>query len=166
MRNMRRLGAFCSGLILYSAAVGLSRTLDDLRLPRGVYALFGGRGSLPVVVGEALAIGLVLFVMALAWSYVTVKPPKRGRRPTTAWCVGGLGLAWLAWLVYGAIDFSLAPQMSSQPLLTLLLSSSAPPLWGLLNIVGVLTGALMAGSLARRFSAKPPPTAPAQLARA
>ena len=36
MRNMRRLGAFCSGLILYSAAVGLSRTLDDLRLPRGV----------------------------------------------------------------------------------------------------------------------------------
>jgi hypothetical protein len=150
MRAIRRVGAFGSGLLLYSGAVGLSGLLVDLRLPREVYVMLGGRGSATVVIAEATVIALVLFLLALPWGYLTVKPLKRGRRPTTAWCVAGLAIAWLAWLVYGAVNFSLAPKMSSLPLLSLLLSSSTPPLWGVLNTIGVLAAVLLAGVLARR----------------
>ncbi|CAN5272224.1 hypothetical protein BH11PSE10_BH11PSE10_18860 [soil metagenome] len=153
MRNVRRAGAFFSGVILYSGAVVLSSFLASLRWPSSVYHTIGARSSLPVVIGEASLIALLLFVISLIWCSATIRPGgplRRGHRPTTAWCLGGLGLAWLGWTIYGAVYFSLHPRSYSQPLTNLLLSSLTPPLWGVLNTVGVVGGGLLAGVLARR----------------
>jgi len=153
MRNVRRAGAFFSGILLYSVAVGLSGFLASLRWPTAVYATIGPRASLPVVIGEASLIALLLFFIGLVWASATIRPGgplRRGHRPTTGWCLGGMGLAWLSWTIYGAIYFSLHPRTYSQPLINLLLSSLTPPLWGVLNTVGVIGGAVLAGVMASR----------------
>lgn len=153
MRNVRRAGAFCSGVLLYSAAVGISAFLAGLKLPGWVYVKLGGRTSLTFAYSEATVIALLLLVIAMLWAYITIRPAgplRRGHRPTTGWCLGGVGFGWLSWTIYGAIYFSLSPRSYSQPLTTLLLSSVTPPLWGVLNTVGVVLGAALAGLFASR----------------
>ncbi len=150
MKSLRRVSAVLSGVLLYSTAVLVSGILAELEWPRFFYAALGGRTSLAVLVVESLLIALPVFGLALAWSYVTVRPPKLGRRPTTAWCLGGLGLAGFGWLVFGVYDMAQTPDAFNQTLGKLLLSSSTPPLWGLLNVLAVLLGTVLAGTLARQ----------------
>jgi len=132
--------------------MGLSSLLADLRLPQEAYAALGGRNSTLVQFCEAFAIALVLLLLSLVWSYVTVRPPRKSRHTTTSWLLSGIGLAWLGWLIYGVFYFALHPRNYSQGMGALLLSSAAPPLWGLLNIVAVVSGAVLAGVLARKFN--------------
>ena len=56
----------------------------------------------------------------------------------------------MAWSIYGAIHFSLYPKIFGQPLYALLLSSTVPPLWGVLNVLAVVGGVLLAGRRATR----------------
>ncbi|QPF76287.1 hypothetical protein G8A07_27385 [Roseateles sp. DAIF2] len=149
MMHSRRIGAFFSGAALYSAAMLLSGHMAELLGPRDFLYLFGSHGSLGRLFGEALTYALPVFLLALGWSYVTVRPYRRGRRPTTAWCLGGMALAWIGWLFYGVVVAAEGPQYSV-PLAALLLSSLVPPLWGLLNSFAALAGVVTAGSLAKR----------------
>jgi hypothetical protein len=119
-------------------------------LPRQIYLKLGGRNSLPVMLGEALAIAAVLFVIATVWGYLTLRPTRRRHRPYVAWMMAGIGVAWAGWLIFGAFSFALKPRAYSAPLQTMLLSSNAAPLFGALNIFGVLGGAWVAGALAKR----------------
>ena len=163
MKNMRRIGALFSGMILYSAALGVADVLSGVRLSREFYAAVGGRAGMPVVIGQAVLIGLLLFLLSLGWCYLTMKPPRRGRRPTTAWCLSGLALGWLGWLVYGVFYLSAAMKATNLPVITLLLSSTMAPMWGVLNIVGVFAGAVLAGRIVRKYRhrlAEPKPAAP------
>lgn len=153
MRSVRRVGAFFSGLLLYSSVMGISSFLAKLRLPLQIYAPLGGRNSMLSVIAEATVIALLMALLALIWSHVTVVPRgpvRRGHRPTTSWCVAGVAFGWLAWTIYGAIYFSLNPKTYGQPLYALLLSSTVPPLWGVLNVVAVLIAVLLAGRWAKR----------------
>lgn len=153
MRSARRFGAFASGVLLYCAVIGASGALADIRLPRAAYAVLGGRTSLTVVIGEAVLIALLMLLLALCWTHLTIRPSgplRRGHRPTTGWCLSGIACSWLGWMVYGAMHFSLNAKAYSQPLLNLLLSSGSPPLWGILNIIGVAGGAMLAGAMASR----------------
>lgn len=153
MRSVRRVGAFFSGVLLYGSVMGLSSVLAKVRLPVKVYTLLGGRTSMLTVILEAATIALLMGVVALVWAHVTVVPRgpvRRGHRPTTSWCVAGLAVGWLAWTIYGAIYFSLNPKIYGQPLYALLLSSNVPPLWGVLNVLAVLVGVLLAGRWATR----------------
>ncbi|MDC6167132.1 hypothetical protein [Paucibacter sp. XJ19-41] len=150
MKHSRRIAAFASGLALYSTAVMLGGSLAGLRLPLGLTALWGHSESLPQLLAEATVYALPIFALALSWSYVTLRPYRRGRWPATAWCLGGLGLAWLAWLLYGVVCAAETTSLVAMPLSTLLLSPQVPPLWGLLNGLAVLVGVLVAGVLARR----------------
>ena len=150
MRSLRRGSAVISGVLLYSTAVLFSGVMAELEWPRFFYAALGGRASWAVLAVESVLIALPVFAVAVAWSYATVRPPKLGRRPTTAWCLGGLGLAGFGWLVFGVYQMALTPGAFNQPLVKLLLSSSTPPLWGVLNVTAVLLGALLAGTLARQ----------------
>lgn len=152
MKHSRRIGAFASGLALYSTAVMLGGTLAGLRLPSVLSSWWGHTESLPQLLGEAAVYALPIFVLALSWSYVTLRPYRRGRWPATAWCLGGLGLAWLAWLMYGVVRAADTPPLAAVPLSTLLLSPQVPPLWGLLNGLAVLAGVLVAAALARRHA--------------
>jgi hypothetical protein len=119
-------------------------------LPRHIYTRLGGRNSLEVMLGEAIAIALLLFVVAAIWGYLTLRPARRRHRPYVGWFMAGIGLAWAGWLVFGAFSFALKPRAYSAPMQTLLLSSSAAPLFGALNIFGVLGGAWVAGRLAKK----------------
>ncbi len=150
MRSLRRGSAVISGVLLYSSTVLFSGVIAELEWPQFFYAALGGRTSLAVLAVESLLIALPVFGLALAWSYVTVCPPKLGRRPTTAWCLGGLGLAGFGWLVFGVYQMAETPDAFDQSLGKLLLSSSTPPVWGVLNLLAVLLGTVWAGTLARQ----------------
>ena len=153
MRSVRRAGAFASGVLLYCAVIGASATLSEFGLPQAIQTWLGGRTSVTAVVTEALLIALLMLLLTLCWTYLTIRPAgalRRGQRPTTPWCLGGIACGWLGWMLFGAMHFALNANAYSQPLLNLLLSSTAPPLWGCLNIVGVAAGAMLAGALASR----------------
>jgi len=150
MRTARKITAFASGALLYSAGVAAAAKMAGTGLPRHWYAAMGGRNSVPVMLGEALGIALLLFLVAVVWVFFTLRPKARRQKPYLGWCFGGIGLAWVGWLIYGAFYFALNPKTYSQPLPSLLLSSNAAPLFGVFNIFGVVAGAWLAGWLALR----------------
>jgi len=156
MKAARRSIAFFSGVFLYCFGAAAAIQYASIGLPRQVYAQFGGRNSLQVMLGEALALALLLFLVAFIWAYVTLRPQRRRHRPYVAWMMSGVGVAWACWLIFGAFSFALKPRAYSAPLQSLLLSSSAAPLFGALNIFGVVGGVWLAGSLAKRRQMKLP----------
>lgn len=158
MKAARRSIAFISGALLFSTCIGAAMKYASVGLPRQVYVALGGRNSLPVMLGEALAIVAVLFLVALVWGYLTLRPERRRHRPYVSWMLAGVGLAWAGWLIYGAFTFALKPRAYSAPLQTMLLSSSAAPLFGSLNVFGVVGGVWLAGVLATRKQLSLPTT--------
>ena len=150
MKAARRSIAFFSGVLLFSFGLGAAMQYATIGLPRHIYAALGGRNSLQVMLGEAVAIALVLFALAVVWGYFTLRPARRRHRPYIGWFMAGIGLAWAGWLIFGAFSFALKPRAYSAPLQTMLLSSSAAPLFGVLNVFGVLGGAWVAGRMARK----------------
>lgn len=149
MKAARRSIAFASGALLYCFCVGAAMKYASIGLPRQVYARFGGRNSLTVMLGEAAAVMLVLFVVATLWGWMTLRPARRRHRPYIAWMMSGVGVAWAGWLIFGAFSFAMMPRAYSAPLQTMLLSSNAAPLFGALNIVGVVAGIWLAGRWAK-----------------
>jgi hypothetical protein len=158
MKAARRSIAFFSGLLLYCFAAGAAMKYASTGLPRQVYVQLGGRNSLPVMLGEAVAIMLILFVIATIWAYLTLRPQRRRHRPYIAWMMSGVGAAWAGWLIFGAFSFALKPRAYSAPLQSLLLSSNAAPLFGALNIFGVIAGVWLAGRWAKKRQMKLPST--------
>lgn len=150
MKAARRSIAFFSGLLLYCFGAGAAMKYASTGLPRQVYVQLGGRNSLPVMLGEALAIMTILFIVAAIWGYLTLRPQRRRHRPYVAWMMSGIGVAWAGWLIFGAFSFALKPRAYSAPLQNMLLSSSAAPLFGALNIFGVIGGVWVAGRVAKR----------------
>lgn len=150
MKAARRSIAFFSGVLLFSFGAGAAMKYATTGLPRAVYVQLGGRNSLPVMLGEALAIAALLFLIATVWGYLTLRPQRRRHRPYVAWMMSGVGVAWAGWLIFGAFSFALKPRAYSAPLQTMLLSSSAAPLFGALNIFGVVGGVALAGRMARK----------------
>lgn len=158
MKAARRSIAFFSGLLLYCFGAGAAMKYANTGLPRSVYAQLGGRNSLQVMLGEALAIALLLFLVAAIWAYLTLRPQRRRHRPYVAWMMSGVGVAWAGWLIFGAFSFALKPRAYSAPLQAMLLSSNAAPLFGALNIFGVVGGVWVAGRLAKRRQMNLPST--------
>jgi hypothetical protein len=142
-------------LLLYGVCWTLAWLLADIRLSADVFPhVLVSRGSFGAVLSEAGAIALLLFVIALVWAYLTVRSPKLGQRPTTSWCLTGLSLAWFAWLLMGVFKLSDVQSVGEHSIGVLLLSATQPPLWGLLNILALLMGAIIAGILAgKRYRA-------------
>ena len=158
MRSARRSTAFISGALLYCFGAIAAMKYASVGLPRQVYVTLGGRNSLPVMLGEALAIAALLFLLATGWVYLSLRPTRRRHRPYRAWMLAGIGVAWAGWLIFGAFSFALKPRAYSAPLQNMLLSSDAAPLFGALNVFGVLGGAWVAGSLAKRKQLSLPST--------
>ena len=156
MNDARRVGTFFSGLFLYAVSVGAASMLAGFHLPREIARPLGGRESATVIGLEALLIALGVFMLALVWSTLSLKPPKKkGRRSITSWFYSGILAAWLAGLLYGVFQFALNPH-SYQSTANLLLSSDVAPLWGVLNAIALLAASLLGGALARKLN---PPVA-------
>lgn len=159
MRSARRLAALLSGLLLYAVVMMLVHMLTELPSPTPLLRLLGMQSGVALETAAAALLAMPVFALALLWGHITVRPYRRGSRPTTAWCVSGLMLAWLGWLVYGLIRASETSALGQLPLSTLLLSSKVPPLWGLLNTVATLLGVLLAGGMAARLMGGKAPSA-------
>lgn len=158
MKAARRSIAFFSGVLLYCFGAGAAMKYAATGLPRQVYTQLGGRNTLPVMLGEAIVIALLLFVVAALWGYFTLRPSRRRHRPYVAWMLSGVGVAWAGWLIFGAFSFALKPRAYSAPLQTMLLSSNAAPLFGAMNIFGVIGGVWVAGMLAKKKQLSLPST--------
>ncbi len=156
MRAARIATAFISGLLMFSACNVAAIRYAKIGLPRHWYAPLGGRNAVSVMVGEAIIVALLLGVIAMIWAFFTLKPKKRRHRPQIAWLLWGIGVAWAGWLIYGAFYFALNPKTYSQPLTTLLFNASAPPLFGIFNILGVVGGAYLGALGAKRAQMKLP----------
>jgi hypothetical protein len=152
MRHTRRLVAFISGLALYSFAILIGGALTKLRLPRSLFSVFGPAGSPSQMLAESALYALPGLLLALAWAYVVLKPQRRTRRLNTAWCLGGLGLAWTGWLTYGMFYLATHPLPAGQSVTAILLSSLMPPVWGVMNGLAPLIGVLLAAWLVRRHA--------------
>lgn len=149
MISTRRAWALCSGILLYLAAWTLAWLLAEVRLPTEVFPhALVSRGSTQAVMGEAGLIASLLLGLALLWSYLTVRSPKRGRRPTVAWFFLGLGLAWFVCLLWGVYQLSEQQSSVEMPLPVLLFAANQPPLWGLLNTAALLLGVALAAFMA------------------
>ena len=157
MKAARRSIAFVSGILLYCFGAGAAMKYASTGLPRQIYVQLGGRNSLPVMLGEALAIVALLLVAATIWGYLTLRPTRRRHRPYVAWMMSGIGVAWAGW-IFGAFSFALKPRAYSAPLQNMLLSSNAAPLFGALNIFGIVGGVWLAGALAKRKQLSLPST--------
>lgn len=149
--SLRRPGALISGLALYCVVMLLVSALASLPSPAPLLSQFGLNATLPRDICTAALLAAPVFALSLFWSYLTIRPTQRGRRPTTGWCLGGVLAAWTGWLMYGLVHASETSALAELPLSTILLSSTLPPLWGLLNVVAALLGVLLAGKLAKRW---------------
>lgn len=153
--SARRLVAFVSGLLLYCASVALSWTLLDGWLQHAMRPYFGSYEAMLITVSSGVA--LLIFVLSLGWCFLTVRVPPGSRRPTTPWCLAGIGTASMCWLLVGVLRLATVHGERTLTLVDLLFLPSTPPLWGPFNTLAVLAGVLLAGMLARRYA---PPRTP------
>lgn len=146
IRTARRIWSFVSGALLYLSALGLAHSLAGQRWPLSLQNLLGGQGSWTLQLAQAVLIAALLYGVAWVWAFYTVRPQRgHSRHPTTAWCLGGMGLAWMLALLAGVLEVSSRAGGYQPSLTSLLLSSTVPPLWGSLNGVAVLLAILSAG---------------------
>jgi hypothetical protein len=158
MRNARRFKALVSGLLLYTTAAASSSRLVELPWSGDFYSALGGPRSELAILAVASLIALLMFGLALAWSYLTVRPSSPGRRPMTGWCIGGIAAAWFCWVVYGVVQVAASPGLNDMPISAWLLSPDMPPLWGMLNTLAIVGGVVLAGELTRRLGAMKSPS--------
>ena len=147
MRRVRRFAAFASGVLLYGTAILASTLVDkDVLLTpmRGLISI-----HLLATLAAAALTALLIFVVALAWGFVTLRPRRGDRRLLTSWCIGGIVVAWMVSMVAGVFALALLPADHRPDLTGMLLTSGAPPMWGVLNVVAVFSGALVASLMAR-----------------
>lgn len=142
-RQVRRFGAFVSGLLLYLTAIRVSCWLSGSSLPDQAYAALGGRYGSPAVAVESLLIALLVFGLALGWGRITAAPLMPGQRPVTHWCLAGIATAWLGAALYGTIYLSLSWYLHDLPIGLWLLAAGTPPLWGVLNTLAVVGGIVL-----------------------
>ena len=148
MHSKRRLMAFMSGLVMYGAAVMLAILVFDMGLVELLTPQVGGRMNARIAVTGVVAV--INFSLALAWAYSVLKVPQGSRRPMTAWCLSGVGVAWLGATLAGT--FNMAATRGDKALLVadVLLSPAAAPFWGPVNIVVVVMAVTVAGAWALR----------------
>lgn len=115
-----------------------------------------GRGSLPALLAEAGAFAILLFLLALGWSYLTLRSHRRSRRRTTACCLYGVSLAWLIWLLCGAAILASDPPEPDLPAGQWLQVILMPLLWGLLSGLAMTADVLLAALLSERRALSPP----------
>jgi len=148
MHTKRRLMAFMSGLVMYGAAVMLAILIFDMGLVEMLTPQLGGRMNARIAVTAVVA--AINFSLALAWAYSVLKVPQGSRRPMTAWCLSGVGLAWLGATLVGTFNLAATRGDKALSVADVLLSPNAAPFWGPVNILAVLVAVTVAGAWALR----------------
>ncbi|MBV8603171.1 MAG: hypothetical protein JO224_00665 [Pelomonas sp.] len=148
MRRARRFVAVVSGVLLYAFAILISTIIDKDLLFVPMRQMI--QTHILAVLAVAGITASVVFVVALGWAFVTLRPRQGDRRLLSVWCIGGIVVAWMASLVVGLFALAIGPADHRPDLTGLLLYSGTPPFWGLLNVFAVFAGATLASLLASR----------------
>lgn len=143
MQSGRRFFTFLSGIALYTSAIVLSNVLSTITLPRSWVLIAGRSDTMIAQAWKASLLALPLLLLAALWVNVTLRARQRSRKHVVSWVFGGLVAGWLAWLMYGFVVFGVQTAERTSTVAAMLFSSKLPPLWGLMNTVGIFLGALI-----------------------
>lgn len=137
MQSHRRPLAFISGFTVYvgGLAVAMAATSTPLN-----WILIGHAGGLALSV-RLVALALPSLLLAVGWTYLSLRSRQRSRRSTWLWYRIGMALGMVC--TFSAGFFALAQLDGTQvwSTLTLLTSARMPPFWGLQNSAAILLGA-------------------------
>lgn len=150
MKYARRWMAFVSGGVLYGVLIVASRFASGSAVALDLAARLGAPGSLEFAAGEAAVVAVVVFALALGWTYFTLRLYDKGRRLFTWWCLAGLACGFLGTFLLGVIHLAEQASAASNSILATLLSPTEPPLFGLFNLLVAPLGVVLAGRLVRR----------------
>lgn len=143
MQSARRFFSFLSGIALYTSAMVASNLLSAISLPRSWVLVSGRSDTMMAQAWKAGLLALPLLVLAAIWVNITLRARQRSRKHVVAWLFGGLVTGWLGWLMYGFVVFAVQTGERTWPLASMLFSSHLPPLWGVMNTVGIFLGAVV-----------------------
>lgn len=137
MHSHRRALAFLSGFALYVG--GLAAAVAATSTPLN-WLLIGRTDGLAVTL-RLLGLALPSLLLAVAWTYFSLRMRQRSRRSSWLWYRIGMGLAMV--ITFTAGFFALAELDSTKvwSAFTLLTSARMPPFWGLQNSLAIVTGA-------------------------
>jgi hypothetical protein len=143
MQSARRFFTFLSGIALYTSAMVTSNVLATISLPRSWVLVSGRSDTMIAQAWKAGLLALPLVLLAAIWVNITLRARQRSRKHVVAWLFGGLVTGWLGWLMYGFIVFAVQSGERTWPVASMLFSSHLPPLWGLMNTLGIFLGAVI-----------------------
>ncbi|MDL5033022.1 hypothetical protein QRD43_13990 [Pelomonas sp. APW6] len=137
MQSHRRPLAFLSGFAVYVG--GLAAAMAAAAAP--LSWLLVGRTDLLALVLRLSALALPSLLMALAWTYFSLRSRQRSRRQTWLWYRIGMGLAMVVTFTGGFFALAQLDATKVWSPFTLLTSARMPPFWGLQNSLAILLGA-------------------------
>ncbi|MBB2484368.1 hypothetical protein H5407_03915 [Mitsuaria sp. WAJ17] len=137
MQSHRRPLAFLSGFALYVG--GLAAAVAATSTPLN-WLLIGRADGLAVTV-RLLCLALPSLLLAVAWTYISLRSRQRSRRSSWRWYCIGMGLAMVFTFTAGFFTLAQLDATKVWSPFTLLTSARMPPFWGLQNSLAIVMGA-------------------------
>ena len=137
MQSHRRPLAFLSGFALYVG--GLAAAVAATSTPLN-WLLIGRMDGLAVAL-RLLGLALPSLLLAVAWTYFSLRSRQRSRRSSWLWYRIGMGLAMVFTFTAGFFVLAQLDATRVWSPFTLLTSARMPPFWGLQNSLAILLGA-------------------------
>lgn len=137
MQSHRRPLAFLSGFTVYMG--GLAAAVAATSTP--LNWLLIGRMDLPSVLLRLFALAMPSLLLAIGWTYFTLRSRQRSRRSSWLWYRIGMGLAVVVCFTAGFFALAELDATKVWSPFTLLTSARMPPFWGLQNSLAIMLGA-------------------------
>lgn len=139
MQSHRRPLAFLSGFALYVG--GLAAAMAATSTP--LNWLLVGRTDLWAIILRLFGLALPSFLLAIAWTFFSLRTRQRSRRLTWLWFRIGMGLAMVVTVTAGFFALAQLDATKVWSPFTLMTSARMPPFWGLQNSLAILLGAAL-----------------------
>ncbi|MEO3712212.1 hypothetical protein [Roseateles flavus] len=137
MQSHRRPLAFLSGFVVYVG--GLAAAVAATSTPLN-WLLVGRLDGLAVFL-RLLGLALPSLLLAVAWTYFSLRTRQRSRRSSWLWYRIGMGLAMVFTFTAGFFLLAELDVTKVWSPFTLLTSARMPPFWGLQNSLAIVVGA-------------------------
>ena len=145
--------AFLSGFLLFAALTYVSGYLAAVVIPRSYFEYFGRQHlTLALVIEEAIVIALPLFLLSVAWAYLSLRPMRVQRSKAMLSCLAGLLVAQAAFDIYllrAFIEMPVPDGGQKVPVLTFVFETIFPwsQPWAYLNVLAAPAGIVVASLL-------------------